>query len=79
MKPVPISVPAAPLTPGSLELQLTEGRYHQIHRMAGALGRRVLALHRTTIGPLTLGTLQPGDWRSLTDEELRQLRIAVGL
>lgn len=54
-------------------LTLTEGRYHQVKRMCAAVGNRVVALHREAIGPLELDPgLAPGQWRPLTDEEVRR-------
>lgn len=51
---------------------LHEGRYHQIKRMFHRLdGIKLRSLHRDRIGPLTLpDDLEPGQWRSLTTEEL---------
>lgn len=53
------------------ELAISEGRYHQVKRMFGALGNRVTTLHRRAIGPLALDdNLAPGEWRELTAEEI---------
>ncbi len=50
-----------------IRLTITEGRYHQVKRLFAAVGNRVLALHRESIGDLQLDTdLEPGDHRSLT-------------
>ena len=55
-------------------LWITEGRYHQVKRMFGALGNRVVSLHREAIGPLQLDTaLAPGEYRALTEMELDAL------
>ncbi|MBI1362987.1 MAG: pseudouridine synthase [Proteobacteria bacterium] len=70
-----------PLLPAVLEvtgektalLTLHEGRYHQVKRMFAAAGNRVEALHRTRMGALELGSLQPGEWRILDDNEKQQL------
>lgn len=52
-------------------LTLYEGKYHQVKRMFAAIGHHVEALHRETIGPLTLdASLAPGEWRELDDEEV---------
>lgn len=51
-------------------LTITEGKYHQVKRMFAAIGNRVVGLHREQIGELKLGDLAPGDWRSLTAEEI---------
>lgn len=58
------------LGPRRARLTLTEGRYHQVRRMFGATGNHVLALHRTAIGGLTLGTLAAGEWRLLGAEDV---------
>jgi 16S rRNA pseudouridine516 synthase len=65
----------APLAPARLELlgdktarlTITEGRYHQVRRMFAAVGNHVTALHRESIGGLSLPSdLEPGAWRILT-------------
>ena len=57
-----------------------EGKFHQVKRMFQAVGREVTRLHRERFGPLVLdGTLAPGEWRELTEEELRSLRQAAGM
>jgi pseudouridine synthase len=57
-----------------LEITLTEGRNRQVRRMMEALGAAVLKLVRVKIGPIAIGTLQIGKWRSLTPAEVRTLR-----
>lgn len=64
------SEPCAPaqlrlIEPLTAEVTLTEGRYHQVRRMLGALGSTVVTLHRTQFGELTLENLAPGQWREL--------------
>lgn len=52
-------------------ITLHEGKYHQVKRMFAAVGNRVEALHRESIGGLLLeAQLKPGAWRALTDAEL---------
>ena len=54
-----------------LRLTLSEGRYHQVKRMVGAVGNRVTQLHREQIGNIVLDeSLAPGDYRHLTAEEI---------
>ncbi|MES9942336.1 MAG: 16S rRNA pseudouridine(516) synthase RsuA [Candidatus Thiodiazotropha sp. 6PLUC2] len=54
-----------------LRLTITEGKYHQVKRMFAAVGNRVVALHRESIGALTLDEhLDPGAHRPLTPEEV---------
>ncbi len=55
-------------------ITLVEGKYHQIKRMLEALDNKIIYLERVTFGPLTLdGTLERGQWRYLTDEEIKEL------
>ena len=56
-----------------LELVLTEGRNRQVRRMTAAVGHPTVRLVRWAIGSLTLAGLAPGDWRSLTPDEVQQL------
>ncbi len=52
-------------------LTIFEGKYHQVKRMFAAIGNRVTALHREAVGSITLdSTLEPGDYRALTAEEI---------
>lgn len=53
---------------------LREGKYHQVKRMLAARGKPVLALHRLSMGPLTLDQeLKPGQWRFLSKDERAKL------
>ena len=61
-----------------VQVVLHEGRNRQIRRMCEAVGHTVLRLRRTAIGPLELERLQPGQWRSLTIDEVRALFQAAG-
>lgn len=56
--------------PTVAELTLFEGKYHQVKRMFAAIGHHVVALHRESIGPLSLGELAEGEWRELSEEEV---------
>lgn len=58
---------------GTLRIVLTEGRNRQVRRMCGAVGLTVTRLVRTRIGPLRDTSLRPGEWRELTQAELRSL------
>ncbi len=56
-----------------LRIVMHEGRKRQIRRIAALLGHPVRELTRVRMGPLQLGTLQPGQWRYLTGQEIREL------
>lgn len=54
---------------------ITEGRYHQIKRMFGCFGAKVVNLKRLGMGNLLLpNDLKEGKYRELTDEELLSLQ-----
>jgi 16S rRNA pseudouridine516 synthase len=58
-----------------IELQIHEGKFHQVKRMFEAVGKKVLYLRRIAMGPIQLdATLAPGEWRELTEEEVDSLR-----
>lgn len=55
-------------------IEITEGKYHQVKRMFAAVGMHVLELHRLKMGQLELpADLKPGQYRTLTKEELASL------
>lgn len=60
-----------------LRIVLREGKKRQVRHMTAAVGHPTLRLVRVAIGPLTLGSLQPGEWRPLSREELVALRATV--
>ena len=62
-----------------LEIILYEGRNRQIRKMCEALGLEVARLRRTAIGTVKLGMLKQGDWRELTEDEVRKLQLAAGM
>ena len=63
---------------GRLELTLHEGRKHQVKRMCEAVGHPVRRLHRSRYAGLDVRDLAPGEWRSLTRDEVDGLRKLVG-
>lgn len=65
---------ARKLSDNRIELIIHEGRNHQVKRMLAAVGLPVAKLHRSGYGPLTLAGLKPGQWRNLTDQEVKQLK-----
>lgn len=55
-------------------LTITEGKFHQVKRMFGAVGIQVCHLKRLSMGSLVLDeTLPEGGIRELTQEEVRNL------
>jgi len=60
-----------------LRILLHEGKKRHIRRMCAALGHPVRRLIRVRIGPLRLGDLKAGEYRILTEEEVRRLKEAI--
>lgn len=57
-----------------LRIVLHEGRKREIRHLCGVLGHPVKRLIRTRIGPIELGALPVGKWRTLTPSELKALK-----
>ncbi len=60
-----------------LRLGIREGRKREVRRALEAVGHAVRRLRRITFGSLSLGPLEPGTWRSLSDEEVAALLEAI--
>jgi 23S rRNA pseudouridine2605 synthase len=67
----------ATATGSALELVIHEGRNRQVRRMCEAVGHPVRRLVRTRFGPLGDNRLAPGQWRVLTQGEIRALYAAI--
>jgi 23S rRNA pseudouridine2605 synthase len=63
--------------PSLLTITIHEGRNRQVRRMCEAIGYPVVRLVRVRIGPLRDDKLKPGDWRELTQHEVRKLAEAA--
>jgi pseudouridine synthase len=62
--------------PGRVEITIHEGRNRQVRRMLAAVGHPARGLHRSAYAGFELGGLAPGEWRELTEAEVRALRDA---
>lgn len=56
-----------------LEITIHEGKNRQVRRMCEAVGSKVIALHRTKIGDIQVKDIKLGNWRYLTDNEVKKL------
>ncbi|HCA04405.1 MAG TPA: pseudouridine synthase [Ruminococcaceae bacterium] len=56
-----------------LEMILHEGKNREIRKMCDAVGLEVARLKRTQIGGVKMGMLKQGDWRDLTEKEVKNL------
>ena len=60
-----------------LEIVIHEGKNRQVRRMCEAVGRKVLALHRTKIGEISVKDIELGKWRYLKKEEVQRLKLGA--
>jgi 23S rRNA pseudouridine2457 synthase len=75
----PRSKPVTPHGPTAwVEIKLREGKKRQIRQMTAAVGLPTLRLIRVAIGPIRLGSLEPGKWRDLTMKEVDELKKPAG-
>ncbi len=56
-----------------LEITIHEGKNRQIRKMCEAVGRKVLALHRSKIGKIGVKDLEIGKWRYLQPKEVQEI------
>ncbi len=62
-----------PMGPGESRITVCEGKYHQVRRMMAARNMHVEYLERIAEGNLTLGGLERGGIRQLTEAEIKEL------
>ena len=59
-------------------ITIREGKYHQIKQMLEATKNKITYLERISFGPLTLDeSLSRGEWRFLTEGEIKALALAT--
>ena len=56
-----------------VQIELTEGKNREVRRLFAECGLNVVRLVRTKIGPIKLGELRSGKWRTLTETEIKSL------
>ena len=56
-----------------LEITIHEGKNRQVRKMCEAVGKKVVALHRSKIGSIEVKDLKIGSWRYLTNKEVEIL------
>ena len=73
-KILPVKTVLVSRSPDVLEMTLYEGRNRQIRKMCEQVGLSITRLCRIAIGDITLGSLEVGRWRYLTDDEINYLK-----
>jgi len=61
-----------------VEVELHEGKQHEVKRLLEAVGHPVSKLRRVSFGPVTVKGLEPGQFRLLTPAEVAGLRRGEG-
>lgn len=54
-----------------LEITIHEGKNREVRKMCNAIGKKVIALHRAKVGNLDVKSLKIGEWRYLTEDEIK--------
>lgn len=60
-----------------VQITIHEGKNHQVKRMFGYVGHEVKKLKRISFGEIHLGGLNVGNYRFLTEEEMKYLRKII--
>jgi len=58
-----------------LEIIIHEGKNRQIRKMCEAIDKKVIALHRSKIGNISVKDMKIGTWRYLKKEEINKLYL----
>ena len=56
-----------------LEITIHEGKTREVRKMCDAVGKKVLALHRSKIGNIGVKDIKLGQWRYLKEKEVNSL------
>ena len=56
-----------------VEIKIHEGKNRQVRKMCDAIGRKVLALHRSKIGNVEVKDMKIGTWRYLSKKEVEEI------
>ena len=56
-----------------LEIIIHEGKNRQVRKMCEAIDKKVLALHRSKIGNISVKDLKIGTWRYLEENEIKDI------
>lgn len=57
-----------------ISITIHEGKNRQVRKMCTAIGKKVIALHRSKIGNIEIKNVELGKWRYLTEKEVKELK-----
>ena len=57
-----------------IQITIHEGKNREVRKMCKAIGKNVIALHRSKIESIDVKNLDLGEWRYLRDEEVLRLK-----
>lgn len=77
--PARVRIDSAGTSFSRASITIHEGRKRQVKLMFKGIGHPVVELHRDVFGPLKLGDLPLGQWRDLTEDEVRAVKELTGL
>ena len=74
-KPASLTILESRSNYSKAQVQISEGKYHQVKKMFLAIGVKVMTLKRLSFGPFTLDPqLAPGESRPLNEVELTRVK-----
>ena len=56
-----------------IEITIHEGKNREVRKMCNAIGKKVLALHRSRIGNINVKDLKLGEWKYLKSGQIKEL------
>ncbi len=56
-----------------LEIKIHEGKNRQVRKMLDSIGKKVIALHRAAIGTIRVNDMRIGEYRNLTEKEIKNM------
>lgn len=77
--PAEVAIVEGPRERSAVRLTIHEGKKREVRRMLQKVGHPVIRLQRVSFGPLSLGALPIGQYRPLTEDEVRSLCATVGM
>ena len=60
-----------------IQITIHEGKNRQVRKMCEAINKKVLALHRSKIGNLDVKNLKIGQWRYLSENEIKNFKKEI--